>query len=191
MIKYINKLLQGLPILVLACSEVYIDYTPSDAGTDASQDLGTTAQPLVYPLGFGRYAGSSAGRTKGELWGHIECAVNRIVDATCLPIYIDSRGPNYVRWNDNDELNGSTGRALTPWSASRIHVNESLEEERVCTILVHEIIHVLRRSTGHGGLDGAMSYPVVHFITPPVSKITAGDINSICAVQDCTCAVPE
>lgn len=58
-------------------------------------------------------------------------------------------------------------------------------------MLVHELGHVLRKSYLHSPEDGSMSYYVTHVDSTPVSKITAGDLALVCAVQPCTRQIPE
>lgn len=169
--------------------------TELDLSDTIDGEIGQARQALAtYPLGFYRYA-TSGGRTRGELFEMMECAIVRIRAATGLMhLDFDMEGPNYIRWQLASELAPSNALAISPWSAARIQMSDSTsyDAEGICTTLVHEIFHVLRRSGSHPGPDGSLSYPVTHLISEPHSKITAWDINAVCAVQaGCTLNVPE
>jgi hypothetical protein len=151
-----------------------------------------TAQ-APQPLLFGRYAGSTIGRTRGELWQAIECSLERWKKATCINALDASvfYANHWVRWN-HDIPNDAHGRTSgAAWNDQRISINSALLPESVCPVLVHEMGHVLRRSYAHSEEDGSVSYPVTHVFSEPVSRITAGDLALVCAKQPCGCQVPE
>lgn len=142
-------------------------------------------------VAWGRY-GSNQGRPSGELWAGLECALKRWRAATGLDLDVSLAGPHYVRWRAPEDVpGGGSGWVEGPFTSTRTYVSSALAAHRVCPVLVHEIGHVLRRSYGHSPEDGSMSYPVVHVDSEPVSRITAGDLALVCAVQACTQQIPE
>lgn len=152
--------------------------------------MGAATQP--YPLGFWIYGSSVSGdKTRGDLLVALECAVERWRAATCLDINVDMTGPGFVRWRHADELAPNVAQTLTPYSASRIQISDGKPLDFTCPVLIHEMGHVLRRSPSHPGPDGSMSFPMTRVTSSPVSRITADDLNAVCAVQPCGCFVPE
>lgn len=191
----------GRPDEVIRCAldEIFPLPTVVDAGaapeaSAAPEALGTTTQTLLVPnpISFRRYAGGGHG--PGALYTAMECATTRILAATCididLTIYPTS---NMVRWEAAANMpNASSGYVWgDTWSTQRIKLSDGLTEPSFCTVLIHEMIHVLRRSYSHPGADGSMSHPVTRTFSTPISRITAEDITLICAKQTCGCNNPE
>jgi hypothetical protein len=109
--------------LLAACvpeHEQLFDY-PADAGT-AEQALTGNVGADANPLTFWWYAGNPA-----ELRPALECALERIRDATCLPVDVSL-------------------------DSTRIALKTPMGPRTNCRVLMHEIAeHVLRRRNDHGG----------------------------------------
>jgi hypothetical protein len=144
------------------------------------------------PLTFWRYGGL---RDRGELLVGLECAVARW-RAAAGPAGLDVSmvGPHWVRWALPEELpdamTPNTGRVNGPWYSTRVLINSTAEPEAVCSVLTHELMHILLRSNSHVGADGGMNWPVLH-VHSSTSKILQSDIDAVCARQTCTCSNPE
>jgi len=136
-------------------------------------------------LTFFRYAGDAH-----ELQDALDCAIARWRQATCLPIDISYAAAHLVRLKPADQMNGkaaNTGGAS--WNAARITIADTFAQspEWMCSLLMHEMRHVLARDNGHPGQLGSFSYPT----TGTGSKITTDDLESVCEKQTCGCQVPE
>jgi hypothetical protein len=125
------------------------------------------------------------------MWATMQCAIERINAAACLGLDMNlSRTGHMVRWGAPDEMpNGSSGYVMgDSWSKQYIRLRIDMPEHHRCPVLVHEMIHVLRRSYSHPGPPESMTNPVT---SASRSKITAGDLALICAKQACGCFNPE
>lgn len=159
---------------------------------DADIDIGQVEQAYIgdvganpNPLTFWWYAGDPT-----ILRPAIECALERIRLATCLPIDVSLDSAHWVRQRPPEDMTGS-GHTSGAWSSTRISLSTSLTTSQQCPVLVHEMLHTLRRSNSHPGADGSMTYPVTHVNSQPVSHLTAADLALICSVQACGCQNPE
>lgn len=138
------------------------------------------------PLTFWWYAGDPA-----VLAPALECALARIRAATCLPVDVSFDAHHWVRQLPAADMGGRSGWTTGAWAGTRIKLSEALAADQVCPVLIHEIVHVLRRSNAHPGPDGSMTFPVVHVHSAPVTRLVAYDLDAICAAQQCECFNPE
>jgi len=132
-------------------------------------DVGVDPNPLT----FWWYAGDPT-----VLRPVIECALERIRAATCLPVDVSMDAHHWVRQKELAGLAGQTTGAS--WDSTRIALLTGIDGNYACNVLVHEIgQHVLRRRNDHVQPSSA------------TQKLHADLLTSICEVQDCGCYVPE
>lgn len=181
-----------LAFLVLSCSA---PLTEPDTASCASEL--TSDEKSADPLSFGRYGGGY-GRDSGELWDALACATTRWKAATCLDVDLSIEPEGWARWLSNELMplmgNGphhATGNVSGPFDDARIKINASSDPAYTCPVMIHEMGHILRRSYGHPGPDGSMSFPSVHVFSEPISRITQEDIDGVCDTLDCECEIPE
>lgn len=137
---------------------------------------------------WGRYAGDH-GRPTGELWAGLECALKRWRAATGMALDVSLAAAHFVRWKYPEDLpSGASARTEGPFDATRVYVSATIPAHHLCSVLVHEIGHALRRSYGHSLEDGSMSYHVTYAST---SRITAADLTLVCAQQVCAWQTEE
>lgn len=110
----------------------------------------------------------------------LECALDRIRQATCLPVETSDDGQHWVRQQPKSYMQKLSGRTTgRSWDNLTISILDTLPVPNTCRMLVHEIgEHVLRRSNDHA-------------VSSSNSKLNAVLIESICQVQDCPCQNPE
>ncbi len=153
----------------------------------AALALGAVVNPNTNPLTFWWYAGDPT-----VLRPALECALNRIRTATCLPLDVSLDAQHWIRQKTDAEMGGRAGWTTGPWANTRIALKDSLQDYHWCPILTHEIVHVLRRSNAHPCPGRSMSSPDgVWSREPGASRINACDLEAICAAQDCGCYNPE
>jgi hypothetical protein len=135
-----------------------------------------SVQSNPNPLTFWWYAGDPA-----ILRPAIECALERIRAATCLPVDVSIDAHHWVR---QKALSGMVGQTTgTSWYSTRIAILDTVDDEDyACNIVTHEIAqHVLRRQNDHaGGYSNANKYRLYEQV-----------VTDICAVQSCACFNPE
>jgi hypothetical protein len=143
--------------------------------------LGTAEQPMMgapgaspNPLTFWWWAGDGA-----QLRPALECALQRIRAATCLPVDVSLDAHHWVRQKPPEAMGGrldwTTGAS---WDSTRIALKAPMGPQSNCRVLTHAIAeHVLRRRNDHAGEE-------------PFT-LTAQLLESICTVRDCPCFVPE
>ena len=141
--------------------------------------IDTRAQPLVgavggdeNPLTFWWFSGDGA-----QLRPALECALERIRAATCLPVDVSLDAHHWVRFKTAEQMGGRVGWTTGAWDSARISLKTPMGPMSNCRVLIHEIAqHVLRRSNSHVGaslmLDSAL-------------------LEAVCSVQDCRCFNPE
>lgn len=132
-------------------------------------DVGADPNPLT----FWWYAADPA-----EVRPAIECALERIRAATCLPVDISLDAAHWVRQRTAESMGGRLGWTTgSSWDSTRIALKTLMGPQTNCRVLVHEIAqHVLRQANDHAGATYRLDQPL---------------IDSICEVQDCGCSVPE
>ncbi len=147
-----------------------------------------TAQIAQQPLTFWRYAGD-----KVQLQAALDCAIGRLRAATCIPgLDVSYDAAHWVRQDLPENMPGATGITSGGFNSTRIKLASDIAtDDKRCQILIHEIVHVIRRDYGHPGPLGSMSYPVTNTTAIPRSRITPEDIGFICAKQNCQCFNPE
>lgn len=118
-------------------------------------------------------------------------ALARLRAATCLVLDVSLDAHHLIQLVPPEDMGGRSGWTTGSWDAANIKLSRSLTAAQVCPVLLHEMVHVLRRSNSHPGPNGSFSYSVVHVSSQPVTKITGFDVEAICAVQSCGCQVPE
>lgn len=118
-------------------------------------------------------------------------ALARLRAATCLVVDVSLDAHHLVHFATPAEMGGRSGWTTGSWDAANIRLSTGLAADQVCPVLIHEMVHVLRRSNTHPGPDGSFSAPVTHVHSEPVSKLTAYDVAAICGVQTCGCQNPE
>jgi hypothetical protein len=126
------------------------------------------------PLTFWWYAGDPT-----VLRPAIECALERIRAATCLPVDVSMDAHHWVR---QKALGGGLAGQTTgaSWDSTRIALLTGIDGNYACNVLVHEIAqHVLRRSNDH--IQPASATQALH----------ADLVAAVCDVQDCQCFNPE
>lgn len=169
-------------LLLAACQQLSSDQLEKP---DAGAQIGQTAEALgaSEPLTWFRYGGDVV-----ELQAALDCALPRWQAATCLPIDISYFPSHWVRMGIASEMApGHVANSWGPWATAKTRVLEGMGPDWTCQTLVHEMSHILRRSNSHIGADGGISYEVIHL----TSKITAADLDAVCAVKACGCYVPE
>lgn len=132
------------------------------------------------PLTFWWYAGNAA-----ELRPALECAIDRIRTATCLPVDVSLDAHHWVRQKPTEDMGGRLGWTTgSSWDSTRIALKTPMGPQTNCRVLVHEIAqHVLQRRNDAGHV-------------PPSFQISEQLITNICAVQaslgyPCGCSNPE
>ncbi len=175
-------------VLLLGCSftpdtEAVSGDDPLDLHCPGGDVTGELEQQLVgvdsanpNPLTFWWYAGDEV------LGPAIECALQRVRAAACLPVDISMDAHHWIRQRPVDQMGGRMGWTTGAWDGTRIKLLEGMEAEENlnCRILVHELGHILRRSNGHVGPGGEGS-----------TKFLEPNLAAICAVQNCGCFNPE
>ncbi len=181
-------------LLLASCVSNPDLFPPEDAGADVvhHDDSSLEVEKFIgdvggdEPLTFWWYAGDPA-----WLQPIIECALPRIRAATCLPLDVSFDAAHWIRQDTPANMGQYGGLTSGTWTSARIKLRNTLSEDARCPVLIHEIFHVLRRSDGHSTEDGSLSYTVTHIVAEPVSHITQGDLDLICARWPCGCQVPE
>lgn len=146
----------------------------------------TGAAPVPpQPLTFWRYGDNLERHTVQDA---LDCALERWRQAACLPLDVSYDAVHRVRLADAEELGTLAGHTGGTWDAARIRVLRGIPKDDQCEVLTHELSHLLRRSNTHPGLDGTISNVATSF---GYRRITAKDIDYVCAKQDCACDNPE
>lgn len=127
------------------------------------------------PLTFWWYAGDPA-----VLRPAIECALQRVRAATCLPVDVSFDAAHWVRQRPPEDMSGRMGWTTGTWAETRVKLVDWADSQMACRLLVHEISHILRRSNQHVGEGGEGS-----------TKLLEPNLVAICAVQNCQCFNPE
>lgn len=163
------KLLLALfTTLLFACGVSDPRFEDLDAAT--VEQAYTGAVGTDEPLTFWWYAGNPA-----ELRPAIECALERIRTATCLPVDVSMDAAHWVR--QKTDMGGLVGQTTGTWASTRIALKTPMGPQTNCRVLVHEIAqHVLRRRNDHVGANLHMDQAL---------------LDSVCSVQDCGCMNPE
>lgn len=188
-------------ILSTACADQFDNSldSPNEITVDVSGDrleenniIGTSEQDLIgntatnpNHLTFWWYAGDPT-----VLRPAIECALERIRVATCLPVDVSFDAYHWVRQRTPADLAPFAAHSNGSFDESRMSISTNYTGFGACQLLIHEMFHTLRRSNSHPCPSHAMSYPTVN-IGEPVSTITQCDLDYICAKQSCGCQVPE
>jgi hypothetical protein len=124
-------------------------------------------------LTFWWWAGDGA-----QLRPALECAIERIRNATCLPVDVSFDAHHWVRQKPPESMGGRLGWTTGSWGSTRIALKAPMGPQTNCRVLTHEIAeHVLRRRNDHAGDE--------QFV------LTAQLLEAVCSVQDCRCFVPE
>jgi hypothetical protein len=166
-------------ILAISCSPALT--------TSSEAPIGSLEQPMLgvvgsnpNPLTFWWYAGNGA-----ELRPALECALERIRAATCLPVDVSLDAHHWVRQKPPEDMGGRIGWTTgSSWGSVRIALKTPMGPQTNCRVLVHEIAqHLLQRRNDAGHV-------------PPSFQISEQLITNICAVQaslgfPCGCSVPE
>ncbi len=186
-----NDFEEGLyPALILFAALLMLGALLTGCGASSDGlEFADDSQPVVVPdaLTFWWHAGNPALLVPG-----LECAVRRIREATCLPLDVSLDANHWLRHKTEAEMGGRAGWTTGPWATASIAVKDTLQDYHQCPIITHEIVHVLRRSNGHPCPGRSMSSPDgVWSREPGGSRITACDLEQICAVQNCGCMVSE
>jgi len=159
------------PIDAPGAPQFETDESPADATRDdlAQLESGLSAQPLTFWM----YAGGD----RDKLTRALNCALDRVRWATCLPLDVSYYAAHWVRWYPASLMGGRYGWLTGEWNAGRIRLLDDQDEEQDCDTLTHEIAqHLLRRSNGHVGAVYGLHEEL---------------LTAVCAVQPCTCLVPE
>jgi hypothetical protein len=156
-------------VLLLLAACALSEPLPSDA---KAQSLVGSVGGDGNPLTFWWWAGDGA-----QLRPALECALERIRAATCLPVDVSLDAHHWVRLKPPEQMGGRVGWTTGAWDNARISLKTPMGPMSNCRVLVHEIAqHVLRRRNDHAGaslmLDSAL-------------------LESVCSVQDCRCFKPE
>lgn len=147
-----------------------------------STPLGTAKQRLVgdpgmspNPLTFWWREGDGA-----QLRPALECALERIRAATCLPVDVSIDAHHWVRQKPAADMGGRLGWVTgESWDSTRIALKSPMGPLSNCRVLVHEIAqHVLQRRNDDGHV-------------PPQFRLSRQLIENICAIHQCGCMVPE
>lgn len=132
------------------------------------------------PLTFWWYAGNAA-----ELRPALECAIDRIRTATCLPVDVSLDAHHWVRQKPTEDMGGRLGWTTgSSWDSTRIALKTPMGPQTNCRVLVHEIAqHVLQRRNDAGHVQ-------------PSFQLSEQLITNVCAVQaslgyPCGCSNPE
>jgi hypothetical protein len=153
----------------------------SGADSEVSDEVEktTSAQPLTW----WRYAGDRL-----ELQDALDCALARFRAATCLPLDVSYDAAHWVRQDTQAGMPTPSHLGYTwgSWNAARTKLRDDLSPQMACDVMAHEASHILRRSNGHVGTS-ASANPL------PASPvlIDAPTLDAVCALQPCTCYVPE
>jgi hypothetical protein len=137
----------------------------------------TVAVPAAadQPLTFWMYGGGD----RDKLTRALNCALARIIAATCMPVDVSYYAGHWLRWYPRGDMGGRYGWVTgASWDDTRIRIADDQDEAQDCDTLTHEIAqHVLRRRNDH---------------LLPLYGLHAAVLNSVCAVQGkCTCFTPE
>jgi len=162
------RLLLAIAMLLWACASDIPD--PIGSRDQALMGaVGTNANPLT----FWWWAGEGA-----ELSPALECALQRIRSATCLPLDVSFNAHHWVRQKSPEAMAGRNGWTTgADWDSTRIALKAPMGPQTNCRVLVHEIAqHVLRRRNDHAGAT---------------YRLDADLLEAICARWDCGCFVPE
>lgn len=144
--------------------------------------LGTSEQPLIgatgtnpNPLTFWWYAGDPA-----QLRPALECALERIRAATCLPVDVSLDAHHWVRQKPPEAMGGRLGWTTgESWDETRIALKDPMGPQTNCRVLTHEIAqHVLQRRNNDGHVA-------------PIYQLSAPLLERVCAIWPCGCMVPE
>jgi hypothetical protein len=158
-----------LIVLMLACQL----NEPLPLGSATAPLLGATAEN-PNPLTFWWWAGNGA-----ELRPALECALERIRAATCLPVDVSFDAHHWVRQKPPELMNGRLGSTNGTFDESRISLKAPMGPQTNCRVLVHEIAqHVLQRRNDDGHVA-------------PAFQLSAPLLENICAIWPCGCMVPE
>lgn len=143
--------------------------------------VGTKVDPLIGNIGaaeeltFWWYSGD-----RTQIVTALECAIQRIRAATCLPIDVSVDARHWIRQRPPAEMPGNYGVTWTSdgWQTTRIALRTDLPTDFArCDVLVHEIAqHTMRATSTHAGPIYGLSEPL---------------LNEVCSVQDCECFNPE
>jgi hypothetical protein len=150
------------------------------------------ALALGTPLLFGFMGQPGAGEPLTFWWWNgdptvlrptLECALERIRAATCLPVDVSFDAAHWVRQKPAADMGGRAGWTTgASWSATRIALLEGIDGGYACGVLTHEIAqHTLRRRNDH-----AAGYSEAN-----KRKLYEGLLTEICEVQTCGCFNPE
>lgn len=113
----------------------------------------------------------------------LECALERIRAATCLPVDVSFDASHWVRFKPAADMDGRTGWTTgSSWNDTRIALLEGIDGGYACNVLTHEIAqHTLRRKNTHTApYNNTTKY-----------KLYSELVSEICEVQDCGCFNPE
>jgi hypothetical protein len=128
------------------------------------------------PLTFWWYSGDGT-----VLRPALECALERIRAASCLPVDVSFDAAHWVSQRPPETMGGRMGWTTgTSWYATRIKIVSTADADLTCRLLIHELSHVLRRSNAHVGETGDGS-----------TKLLEPNLAAICTVQPCGCFNPE
>lgn len=146
---------------------------PAPIGATVQEYTGTVGLN-PNPLTFWWHAGDPA-----QLRPALECALQRIRAATCLPVDVSFDAHHWVRQKPPEAMGGRIGWTTgNSWLSTRIALKAPMGPQSNCRVLTHEIAeHVLRSRNDHAGEE-----PFI---------LTAQLLESICSVRDCRCFVPE
>lgn len=127
---------------------------------------------------------------RGELLVAMQCATQRIRAATCLDVDISVAGDQHlVRWASPEDMPNRTGYISgADWNRQALRLLVGMGPTEACQVLVHEMVHALRRNYGHPGAQFSMSYPSTSISR---SRLTPDDLARICSMQTCGCVNPE
>lgn len=114
-----------------------------------------------------------------ELRPALECALERIRAATCLPVDVSFDAHHWVRQKPPELMGGRLGWTTGTFDESRIALKTPMGPQTNCRVLVHEIAqHVLQRRNDDG------------HVSPPF-QLSAPLLENICSIWPCGCMVPE
>lgn len=160
-------------LLLLALASCALN-EPEELGSTAAELTGSVGASQ-NPLTFWWYAGNGA-----ELRPALECALERIRAATCLPVDVSFDAHHWVRQKPPELMGGRLGWTTgATWDETRIALKTPMGPQTNCRVLVHEIAqHVLQRRNDDGHV-------------PPAFQLSAPLLENICALWPCGCMVPE
>lgn len=180
-------------LLLAACSPLSSDgpekptfaepvYGPSALAGEDSEVSGDVEKSTGQPLTWWRYTGDRL-----ELQDALDCALARLRAATCLDLDVSYSAAHWVRQDSQAGMPTPSHLGYTwgSWNAARTKLRDDLSAPTACDVMVHEASHILRRSNGHVG-TGASANPL-----PAAPLIDVPTLDAVCALQACTCYVPE